>query len=46
MKEEASILQIKEYFEYASNTEFMMDWKELSDDEKKYFKEAVGQEVN
>ena len=42
---EATIKQIKDYFGFTDSREFLREWKELSDDDKRYFKEAVGQEL-
>ena len=38
--------QVRTFFEYKSAKAFMKDWKALSDEEKEYFKVAVGEEVN
>ena len=37
----ASIAEIKRYFKYDKNSDFMKDWKELSDEDKQYFKDEV-----
>jgi mRNA-degrading endonuclease RelE of RelBE toxin-antitoxin system len=42
---QASIKDVKAYFEFKSSKDFMKEWKELSDEDKEYFKEAVGEEL-
>ena len=39
---EATLVEIKEYFEMSSG-EFAAEWKLLSDEDKDYFRKAVGE---
>jgi hypothetical protein len=41
----ASMVEVKNYFEYTSTTDFARDWRELSEEEKTFFKEEVGKEI-
>lgn len=42
----ATVVQIKDYFDYKKVVDFMQEWKKLNEAEKTYFKEAVGQELS
>ena len=42
----ASLKDVMKYFEEASTSTFAKEWKELSDDEKVWFKKAVGEVIN
>ena len=46
MSQEASLTEIKNFFEYDSPTRFKNDWVRLSEEERKYFKQAVGAEIH
>jgi hypothetical protein len=40
---DASVKEIKDYFEFKKSSDFMKEWRECSDEDKAYFKRAVGQ---
>jgi hypothetical protein len=41
----ASLSQIRDFFEMTSS-EFTAEWKELDEDDRAYFRHAVGEVVN
>jgi len=43
---EATIKDIKEFFGYTSLAQLRDEWASLTEEEKKYFKEAVGAEIH
>jgi hypothetical protein len=43
---EATLTEIKSFFGFSSPTEFKDSWVKLNEEERKYFKVAVGQELH
>ena len=39
----ATIIQVKDYFEYTSIKAFNEDWKKLSEEDKLFFKKGVAE---
>jgi hypothetical protein len=42
----ASIKEIMAFFEIEKASDFMREWKELSEEDKEYFKKAVGETLS
>jgi len=43
---QASLKEVMKYFEETSSSQFAREWKELSIEEKEWFKNAVGETLN
>lgn len=46
MAKDATPLQVKNFFEFKDMKQFKEEWTQLSDEDKTYFKKAVGEQVN
>lgn len=46
MDKMATLLEVKEFFEYKTITELKEDWVKLSEDEKEWFKTEVGKVIH
>jgi len=46
MAQEASLVEVKNFFEFTSMEQFRTEWNKLNDAEKTFFKVEVGKEIH